>query len=143
MVSFEEKGLGPPGASPAARSSGAAPELRIVDGELRGRTFDIVTLRADGSVYVACDVIKDYAQQFAAAPELLAEAREICAILDLYRADTGEEPCFDHEAIGEEVARRHESLTAAIAKATGQEFTVSGDGGSRTATKAGSGMNPK
>jgi len=60
------------------------------------------------------------ARLIAAAPDLFEEAREICAILDMYRADTGEEPCFDHEAIGEEVARRHDSLTAAIAKALGQ-----------------------
>lgn len=64
-------------------------------------------------------LLEDKEPLYLAAPELLREASEICAILDLHRAETGEEPCFDHEAIGEEVARRHNSLTAAIAKATG------------------------
>jgi len=92
-------------------------------------------------VDVSIFVSEEHARLIAAAPDLLAEAREICAILDLYRADTGEEPCFDHEAIGEEVARRHASLTAAIAKATGQESSEIGDELAREGSA--SGMNPE
>lgn len=60
------------------------------------------------------------ARLIASAPELLAEARELCAILDNYAGHDGETLVYDFEAIGEEVSRRHKSLTAAIAKAEGR-----------------------
>lgn len=50
----------------------------------------------------------------------LAEAGEICAVLDLHNAHDGDEIVYDFEAIGEEVARRHGTLTDALAKTVGQ-----------------------
>lgn len=57
------------------------------------------------------------AQLISAAPDLLTEAAEVCAILDNYNGHDGEALVYDYAAIGEEVARRHQSLTDAIAQA--------------------------
>lgn len=64
--------------------------------------------------------VKANARLIAAAPELAAEAREVCAILDNHSASDGETLVYDYAAIGEEVARRHQSLSDAIAKSVGQ-----------------------
>jgi len=78
--------------------------------------FDIRT--ADSGAPVAYAFTAEHGRLIAAAPDLLHEARELCAILDNYNAHDGEGLVYDFEAIGEEMARRHEALTAAIAKAT-------------------------
>lgn len=63
---------------------------------------------------------KANAQLISAAPDGLEVASDICAILDEHCAHDGEALVYDHEAIGEEVARLHEKLTAFIAKARGE-----------------------
>jgi hypothetical protein len=67
---------------------------------------------------VSIDDEKD-ARLIAAAPDLKGEAAEICAILDANTESDGETTFYNFEAIGEAVARRHESLTAVLRKATG------------------------
>lgn len=93
-------------------------------GSLRGSNGREVNVRGLGIGLLLAQGQEDEAfanaRLIAATPELLTEVQELCAILDNYSASDGEGGlCYDHEAIGEEIARRHESLTAAIAKATG------------------------
>lgn len=64
---------------------------------------------------------EDRALLIAAAPDGLAVASDICAILDGQCAHDGEALVYDdYHTIGEEVARLHEKLTAYIAKARGE-----------------------
>lgn len=109
-----------PGPWLAATKASSIVGLPVVAPQAMGRMICSVTHAGPAAACADYNAESEAnARLIATAPDLLTEAREICAILDNYRADTGEEPCFDHEAIGEEVARRHDNLTAAIAKATG------------------------
>lgn len=128
--------LSPSASGPAPATHTPGPWRLVEDfDQIAGRTHRVYSVEGDvptkagsyaflGLARIPADrgdaMLEANARLIAAAPDLLEEVREVCAILDRYRADTGEEPCFDHEAIGEEIARRHQSLTDALLKAEGK-----------------------
>jgi hypothetical protein len=54
------------------------------------------------------------AYQIAASPALYDALSDACAILDNYCGHDGETLIYDHESIGEEIARLHEKFTEAL-----------------------------
>lgn len=80
----------------------------------------IVNVQCGGMTGRRYDEATDIARLIVTAPKLRAVAADICAILDAQCAHDGERLVYDdYHTIGEEVARLHQKLTAALAETRG------------------------